>query len=285
LPNELSLRALGAGKRIVPVRREGSIAELGCSPLILLVHGYNSPEEKARLNFETFERGLRGADARAMAVGSVWHVHWPGDDPNPFISATMYPARVGDADNVARKLADWLLINVSSQQELRFVGHSLGCRVVLETLLALREHPPETRPRIGTVVLLAAAVPQVYCTEPPNPYPLPADGTRQHVHFSFEDSALGRKFDLGQRGYNEPGEAVGRDGRPAGRWTTATPTNLDHNDYWGSPRVQRDVARELQGALVSASPRVHGVSKTEPPSRRVAWREIVTRAVRRRFRA
>ncbi|MGN6867189.1 MAG: hypothetical protein ACTHMY_02175 [Solirubrobacteraceae bacterium] len=285
MPNELSLRSLVPGIRIAPPQPEGSIAELGCSPLILLVHGYNTSKERARRNFETFERGLRTADARAMAVGSVWHVHWPGDDPNTALSAAMYSARVADAQNVARKLADWLLINVSSEQELRLVGHSLGCRVVLETLLALGEHPPAARPRIGTIVLLAAAVPQLFCTEAPYPYPLPSDGTHQHVHFSFRDSALGRKFDLGQRGYGEPGDAVGRDGRPAGRWTTATPTNLDHNDYWGAPRVQRDVARELQGALVSASPRVHGVSRTEPPSRRVAWREVVTRAVRRRFRA
>ena len=43
-----------------------------------------------------------------------------------------------------------------SLERVDFIGHSLGCRVALETLLLLRTR---SLPIVGRVVLMAAAVP------------------------------------------------------------------------------------------------------------------------------
>ena len=79
--------------------------------------------------------------------------------------------------------------------------------------------------RIKTVVLLAAAVPRLQCSAFPYPFYGPLSMSDEHVFYSRRDHALGRAFDIGQKIYDEPGQAVGRPaqelpevGTPLGSW-------------------------------------------------------------------
>jgi hypothetical protein len=58
-------------------------------------------------------------------------------------------------------------------------------------------------------------------------------------------------FDMGQRGYGEPGGAVGRDGMPAvDRWNSRQETQLEHDEYWRNDRVAQLIAASLRSAPI-----------------------------------
>ena len=116
-------------------------------------------------------------------------VLWPGDH---WLGAASYPFEGKDADDSAAALATCISDIVALDSELSFVSHSLGARVVLETVKRL-----QARYTIGQVCLMAAAVDDT-CTAHPRFYLRAVQRTeRVAVLASKADRVLGMAYPLG----------------------------------------------------------------------------------------
>jgi pimeloyl-ACP methyl ester carboxylesterase len=283
MPNSLSVRSQVPGMvagEVVAV--DGSPQDRSAPRLTILIHGYQNSEERAQQSYEAFEGALDRAGARRPALGAIWHFHWPSDHPRKLVSIITYAVRVPEARSAGRLLAEGFLATLSPHQEVTLVAHSLGCRVALEAVRTIRAAGAAYGGgRVRAVMLLAAAVPQLQCSDAPQPYPAALAGATEHVFHSRRDRALGLAFDLGQRLYGEAGDAVGREGRPTGRWDTTTDTGLQHSRYWSSRFVADEVAQLLGGPSSSRLAVRHlpqsGIERTELSRRAVSARRLPKR--------
>ena len=168
---------------------------------------------------------------------------WPGDadwagllDRLDFM---VYPAAIGNAVDSATALGDYLLSR-SDVQSLNFIGHSMGCRVILETIKYMQGKEGE-KP-VDKVCLMAAAVP-VEMVSPPNGLLLDAIRTPKHVRvlYSPDDAVLSLAFRAGQtlRGGQEGRfpVALGYAGDAPlspGHVDRELISGATHGDYWGT---------------------------------------------------
>lgn len=244
MPNILTVRSdLPGQRRTTKVVVEGSPLELEAPDLLILIHGYNNSVEKAQSSYSRFKDALRSATRPGgeTRLGAVWEFHWPSDHPLGAISLATYPVRVPEAELVGVLLADFLTSRRPTQT-IRIVAHSLGCRVALHAISAIQTSGRTTGPRIESLFLLAAAVPVTLCAnEPGRPYPRPLPGVSEYAFYSNRDRVLQMSFVPGQYLAGETGEAVGRQGAPAYRWTSTMDTLLQHKQYWGSAEVVRRI--------------------------------------------
>ena len=115
---------------------------------VLLVHGYNVALRGAVSDFELFRARMKRHCPEIEQ--DVLTVSWPGDGRWPFSTAS-YPWRVGTAVDLGPALAklieDLVKKSKSCECEIILVGHSLGCRFILEALHELRvnEKKKETK--------------------------------------------------------------------------------------------------------------------------------------------
>jgi pimeloyl-ACP methyl ester carboxylesterase len=232
--------------------------------VILLAHGYNVSERRARRAYSAFEQHL--AEAVPTLREELLCVHWPGDTPGA--GFLVYPWKVRQAPHIASTLAEFLSAQPRSC-EIVVVGHSLGCRLLLSTLSQL----PETGARVSVAFLMAGAVPvnEVMAGGPLNT--CFSAQRRSVVLFSPDDRVLRLSFWAGESFAGkvpmEPGdtgdyprppksgtglpEAIGLHGRPRGAFNRARlMPYFGHNDYWKSPWTARGLAHEL--GYVHATP-------------------------------
>jgi hypothetical protein len=250
-PIELKARTRSRGGRAShPDDPWGSLR--GRRDVTILVHGYNNDRDDADRKWMHMHAQLRTrlppASLRPLAL-----LYWAGDHRFKPLSAAMYFAKVQVAVEVGQGLAD-RLAKAGAVRRIRvcFVGHSLGCRVVLEAIRGLRGNP---QVRLGDVLLMAAAVPAGLCATPRR-YARHGDVHGERILFSTDDTVLAHWFPLGQRlarlrGDDDPGEAreaVGLNGGPCGRWLgNKLPTGLDHGEYWTSSDALDEITRLLGG--------------------------------------
>jgi hypothetical protein len=168
--------------------------------------------------------------------------YWPGDHRWDLWSKARYFRIVDVAVRAGRLLADNLSLigTPESPLSVEFVGHSLGCRVVLSALEALKGR---SEVNVHRAFLMAAAVPEGLCQEDM------IYGSQQvaglgKVIFSHEDRVLRRGFRLGQWAARHlvkipdtnPGvkrAAVGLSGGPSERWDGEDDScDLGHGQYW-----------------------------------------------------
>lgn len=222
--------------------------------VILFVHGYNDTLRAARAAYETFALRLveRVREAPVEVLGPNYRFYWPGDSSLGLISFISYPVEITDAKASAARLADFLGDLYSHPgfpaRPLDIVAHSLGARVVLETLTALAE----TRVLDGVlkrVALMAPAVP-VEHVAPGGPL---YDGARLPdaltILTSEADRVLWLAFPPGDAlGEGGSGRALGRYGPPPGLPARHEPVagGVGHGDYWQAPE---SVARVIIEAL------------------------------------
>lgn len=129
-----------------PIRLE----DLAHSPeLTFLLHGFAVNERKGRISLRNFAELLR-ADLSALD-GDVIALLWPGDDR---LSPITYSLEERDADTTARMLTQLIVRTLRPVRPVNFIAHSLGCRVVLETMRQLQVQGL----RAEQVVLMAGAV-------------------------------------------------------------------------------------------------------------------------------
>lgn len=116
-----------------------------CSRIAFITHGYNVNEYDGR-----YALGKLAVRMNQSVPGlAVVQVIWPGDN---FLRGLAYPFKGRTADDTATRLALFIWRNDLHRKELNFVSHSLGGRVVLETIKQL------VGVRVHQVCLMAAAV-------------------------------------------------------------------------------------------------------------------------------
>lgn len=134
-----------------PTRRE----------ILVLVHGFNNHEQEAAEAYIGYRVGQSTTNDRVLP-GSLDRLladaFWPGDADwgwFDFAQPLVYGKAVHKAVDSAQALAKQIM-SLPNLETVSFLGHSLGCRVVLETISILLEHG---RPAIGRICLMAPAVP------------------------------------------------------------------------------------------------------------------------------
>jgi hypothetical protein len=247
---EFSLRRdVEGGKLRSPGEFRGKLDAQTRRECLVLVHGFNNSDSgaaEAYLAFRKSETEIFGPADPAVFDARFGDAFWPGDADWSFfdrLDFLVYPGAVHTSVKAAPELAA-LLWRMPNLERVDFIAHSLGCRVVLETLLLLRQR---TLPMIGRVVLMAAAVPAEMLEYRGRFYNLLmelwAEGMPVLVLHSKKDKVLHFAFPPGQSlagGREASDRALGRVGPTPlmpGKEQTLTGIPIDgadHSDYWGN---------------------------------------------------
>ena len=217
--------------------------------MILLVHGYNVDEEVAQKGYNQFRDHLRVLGSHILA-DKLGEVYWPADERWKLISTLRFSNKVPRARQVGRLFAEYL-VSRKQPRQLVLIAHSLGCRMVLETLRILAER--RSRPQVK-LFLMAAGVP-VPMVEPEGRLRKAAESAiEKYAYYSKSDEAL-FVFPAGQWLADDGGlrnfEAVGRYGKPVqGLWTGSQDMEkgFRHGHYWEKDKAAQSIARHLDRA-------------------------------------
>jgi len=211
--------------------------------LILLIHGFNEPERKAAKNYSKFGSRL----AVAPTVGNdLVEVFWPAGRGRIDSSLT-YPSILPVAKATAAELGrylQWAESPAGIPMRIAMIGHSMGCRLALETASTLTLSDPD---RDIDLYLLAAALPVDYVAARGRLTGAALSSRRKIVFYSKRDLTLGIAFRIGQRLAGESwSEAVGWRGNPIALWgLNRHNTRLLHGGYWSNAGVARRVRQSL----------------------------------------
>lgn len=220
-----------------------------------LVHGFNVDRDGGYTGLGAMAQEMAGGgalagavppiDLRTTGVDVVVPVLWAGDWYLPI----NYPFLLGDIRATARHFAEFIWSAASQMRRVSFVTHSMGARVVLETVLqTLSAQGGHRLPVFDTAIFTAAAVTDQalgldwYA-------PAVAAFRRIAVVSSTADEVLGGAFPAGNAveealWWNDPGRdvALGLDGpqlapaAPARAKTTWYPqSDHKHADYLPRP--------------------------------------------------
>lgn len=256
------------------------------SRLVLLIHGYNNTEADARSSYDTF---LKTIDLPGNAlVGLVCAFFWPGDAAWGGLSGLSYPIEIGTARDAAGALHRFLARLRAPGGwpiEVVLVGHSLGCRLVLELASRFVSAGRPGSLRYRAACLMAAAVPVPLMESALRPAAVAIE--RTVVLHSTRDTVLRFAFPIGETAAGEGffPRAVGRYGEPrTGLWSErAEMQGYEHGDYW----ARRESAEAVAGLLGLTVPRRPAAASLVPArglplpggiaSRRVRERSISAR--------
>jgi hypothetical protein len=264
-----------------------------------VVHGFNVPLVAGVRSLgppaAAFE-ALAGPPLAMPGADLVVPVVWPGDG---FILWSYFTA-FAHAATVGARFSDFLRSSAFSAASVSFISHSLGARVVLETVrqtLAASGGAP--RVPFETAVLMAAAVDDDALDTPAfAPVAGPGGLRRIVVLSSMTDTVLSGDFPLGDvvdgvlfAGYAADARAMGRfgpafqDGAPAAAKTEwyAIAGQQDHGDYLpagGAPPTQGWTdkpqtvglfCRDVIDAARFAEPRLQGWAQDNTGRFRAGW--------------
>lgn len=268
LTNELTVRPERGSDALEFVRWRGSLQEYNWPRLVILVHGFNTSEQDARDSYKKFltNLGLPGDErigtwAHGRISRAFWGFYWPGDHSSRLVSTLnapqIYAERRANARTSGESLAE-LILRLSDQQEIILVGHSLGCRVVLEAVrriaIARKIHGRTGGAQVTSVCLMAAAVPTGDCAGDEAPYRARDGEPKELVLFSGHDVVLRPGYGIAEWFYDsQKGPAVGATGLPEHRWKggpldkNPIDTELGHRHYWDSKRSADYVSDFLAG--------------------------------------
>lgn len=284
---ELYLRTAAEGGSLrVPAVLRGKPDAVNRESCVVLVHGFNNTDSEAAtayFAFRTRETGI--SDPMPPLDARFGDAFWPGDAHwwgwLDRADALVYPLSVSTARRAATEIAR-LLWQMPRLREVNFVAHSLGCRIVLETLLLLGQR---VLPRVRRVCLMAAAVPSEML-EPGGRFfdllrRMQGARTQLYVLHSMQDSVLHLAFPLGQRlaGAGEASSrALGRFGPSAmmpGYGDTVLGAEVQgagHSHYWGHLDTSASrKANELVGIFLELGARARSVGtlRESPSARRL----------------
>jgi hypothetical protein len=249
--------------------------------LVVLVHGFNNHMGEAAEAYQGFrdrQYPLAGAVPPALE-SSLGDFFWPGDadwfgwlDKVDFL---VYPKAVHTAPQAGQKLARFIA-SLPNLLVLHFVGHSLGCRVVLE---CIKELSTGNHAQIRHVVLMAAAVPDFMVVTGAALADAIAVAQSVLVLHSTSDLVLHYAFPPGQTiagtGEGVLPVALGRFGPPAGmtgRVEGQRIANAGHGDYWGTKgddvSAMSDSVRDVVAGYVAASLQLGKLARQTAAARR-----------------
>lgn len=245
--------------------------------LLVLVHGFNNNQyeaQQAYAGFRDLQKELVSRSTAARLEELLGDAFWPGDanwaGPLDWLDFLVYPATIAGAKATAERLCAYLLRR-SDVLELSFVGHSMGCRVVLETIARLKADASFQIP-IKKVCLMAAAVPTFAVCPGGALEPAFSAAEDVKVLHSRDDIVLSYAFPAGQTlaGDGFLPQAVGLHGHVprSGRVSVQSVDGAGHSDYWG---WQNSMASAKAASYVSkflnleASERVIAAATAAPP--------------------
>jgi hypothetical protein len=241
----------------------------------LFVHGYNADRESAvGQRSRLLATASRVGRVPSLLHDRLWTVMWPGFAEIGFRTAAWsfftYPRHIETAQTAGRILADYLTDLVQDRPpRITFLGHSLGCRLVLETMSHLAKRwPPECLP---LVILMAAAVP-LDLLFAGLPLRIAAEGAGATlVLYSSRDKVLQTAFRLGQTAAWDGGflpKAVGATGAPRILWSESLETANSHSSYFDDEFSLAATMRRLGAAVPVA------LSTRSPSERRLIDRPV-----------
>lgn len=186
-----------------------------------LLHGFNVDRKQGREELGELANQLQGQISGALVA-----TLWPGDSN---LWALSYPFEGADADDAANHLAKFIVDYVPRHLPVSFVAHSLGCRVVLETVSQL---VGETH-QVDRVCLLAAAIDDFTLASENDYLEATVAAKRVAVMSSRSDRVLQLAYPVGDllQAFlfvgDTPGAALGRRG-PRQHRGTGVPGNVGH---------------------------------------------------------
>lgn len=257
---ELTVRLPGSSDVAATVSDNGMSAT-NPRHVLLLVHGYNNSHDDAEKSYEVFLKNMTEAfgDRTSVAPDTVGKFHWPGDESTLFGSTVGYPYDINHARDAADRLATYLLeLPIAGSGFLRrftMVGHSMGCRLLLEALGRLVNANP---PGIAIVGLMAAASPVEFVRRNGRLFRTGSLPRQMLKFFSEQDRVLQVGFPLGQwlayqwqiedANYSE---AIGRFGHPD-EFGSAQRTRNGHSDYWGDAKIVTFLVQQVDATTRTA---------------------------------
>jgi Alpha/beta hydrolase of unknown function (DUF900) len=219
----------------------GSLDDL--DEFVLLVHGYNDHRSYAECAYSQFLNMCNSVSNGGFSYKyKVAKLHWPGDQTNSLKGDVDYPASLQHAIGSGAILATFLHGLATTQMakgnvlRIHWVAHSLGNRLVLETIAALRK--TNITIQFPTFAMMAPAVRS-------NVLDIDSDlraaaltpESTSSLH-STGDRVLEWAFPPGQTisGDGFFPEALGRHGNPLQLTANTQSFNwFGHSDYWFSP--------------------------------------------------
>ena len=240
--------------------RENPEVSLGVSAAahryILLIHGYNVDKRRAKDSYEKFKWRLL-EDSTVALDNDIIHLYWPGDARFRLVSEMSFPVQPKRAMHTARALAKYLAKRIQEQDqdcELIFIGHSLGCRVIVETLCKLYSQEYNNRLTPTRIFLMAAGIP-VSMVHNQNRLWKGIQGSNPRVvYYSRKDKVLQYAFPVGQTAAIDDNqllpEAVGSRGRPTEVWgAESEEMSYGHSSYWTSDEIPGKILKALHISL------------------------------------
>jgi hypothetical protein len=210
-------------------------------PVLLLVHGYANSATAARASWNAFLDHLAQVKIGGWLPQNPTGVQWPGDEPIVGINQASYPLKIGVSRDAARRLDRYLRALAPAGGRgltLSIVGHSLGCRLVVELLQCLSQ-PPVHEVNVDRVILMAAAVPTDRVDRGRQLRPGVDWAGGVEVLHSEGDNVLRLAFPIGETAGGDGffPTAVGRHGGPRFTWLRVLQMGhggslYGHSDYW-----------------------------------------------------
>lgn len=237
------------------VRQAPPLDTFARSEAVVLVHGFNNHYGEASAAYHGFRLRQYGRAVTQLTPPALEEMladlFWPGDAAwglFDLVDFLVYPAAVGTARDAAPRLARHLR-SMPTLRTAHFVAHSVGCRIVLETIEELRRNGG---PTVGKVCLMAAAVPVFMVQSGGDLAEAMEHAGEVRILHSDDDAVLRYAFPPGQT------LATGNEGffpaalglrRPPpgipGRIDSIDIDDAGHGDYWGhSKRPPASIAAD-----------------------------------------
>jgi len=296
-PRVFTLSLRSQPERGGPVRatvedKDGLEKDTDWRHLLVLVHGFNNAESEAEKKYDGYVDILRpGLEKSRVTPDTVAKFHWPGNEavgPFPIFDFAGYPVDVERALESVGPLAAFLSRLIATRPAGRlisFVGHSLGCRLIVEAMCRLGA-PGAAGPPLAVVSLMAAAVPVALAQAGEPLAPAPAAAAKMLKAYSRDDWVLWLAFPAGQSlawtaGFERAVyvEAVGRNGNPPGFGESLSRKGNGHGDYWIDEFAAAVLLVTMDATLRSLPPPAEIPPHDLPPVGEIPARDLKSRGL------
>jgi len=267
-------QAVEGGDLLADVLQKSLWDPSGRREVVVLVHGFNNHEGEAGTAYYYFRDRQYQRAFPTLTPPAFEDIladfFWPGDAAwglFDLVDFLVYPAAVGTAREAAPRLARHLR-SMPNLLTVHFVGHSLGCRLVLETIIDLAQNGG---PHVGKVCLMAAAVPNFKVKAHGSLADALAYAQQVGILHSDKDPVLRYAFPPGQTlASGDEGffpSALGLHGPSPDVPGKLDPFHIDgahHGDYWGnSERAPSEIAADRIAEFFKFAPWARSVGNPQ----------------------